>query len=131
MRPESLVPIHHVVRGHDRRGALVADRACGTGQFLTFLRDSQPGLRTLGIDLSLPYLAEARRRLARWPGAVLAQADAADMPLPDRSIDPVTCIFLFHELPRRIRGAVAREVARVLRPGGQLLFPDSLPIGRA
>src|SRR3546814_10765277 len=90
MRRQALVPIHHYFRRHDRRRAIVADLACGTGQFLTFLRDSQPGLRTLGIDLSLPYLAEARRRLARWPGAVLAQADAADMPLPDRSIDLVT-----------------------------------------
>src|SRR3546814_10755919 len=65
MRRQALVPIPHHFRRPDRRRAIVADLACGTGQFLTFLRDSQPGLRTLGIDLSLPYLAEARRRLAR------------------------------------------------------------------
>jgi SAM-dependent methyltransferase len=41
----------------------------------------------------------------------------------------VTCIYLFHELPRPIRARVTREMARVLRPGGLLLFVDSLQLG--
>ena len=51
------------------------------------------------------------------------------MPLPDASQDIVTSIFLFHELPPEARRAVAAEFARVLKPGGILVFMDSLQMG--
>ena len=51
------------------------------------------------------------------------------MPLSDAEFDVVTCIYLFHELPPRIRRAVVAEVRRVLRPGGTLIFVDSLQTG--
>jgi SAM-dependent methyltransferase len=38
----------------------------------------------------------------------------------------VTCIYLFHELPPRLRPLIAREMARVLKPGGLLAFGDSI-----
>ncbi len=41
----------------------------------------------------------------------------------------VTCTYLFHELPRKVRAQVAREVARVLKPGGTLIFLDSIQLG--
>ena len=49
--------------------------------------------------------------------------------LADQSHDLVTCIYLFHELPRRVRAAVAREIARILKPGGRLIVLDSLQLG--
>ena len=58
-----------------------------------------------------------------------AQANAEALPLADASVDAVTCIYLFHELPRRVRATVAAEIARVLRPGGRLVFVDSLQHG--
>jgi ubiquinone/menaquinone biosynthesis C-methylase UbiE len=59
----------------------------------------------------------------------LVQANAETMPLPDASIDAVTCIYLFHELPRAVRATVVGEIARVLRPGGTLVLVDSLQRG--
>jgi SAM-dependent methyltransferase len=41
----------------------------------------------------------------------------------------VTCVYLFHELPREVRRRVAGEMARVLRPGGCLVFVDSFQRG--
>jgi SAM-dependent methyltransferase len=38
-------------------------------------------------------------------------------------------IFLFHELPAPVRRRVAREMARVLKPGGLLLYMDSAQFG--
>jgi len=38
------------------------------------------------------------------------------MPLPDTSQDAVTSIFLFHELPPKVRRITIRECARVLKP---------------
>jgi ubiquinone/menaquinone biosynthesis C-methylase UbiE len=41
----------------------------------------------------------------------------------------VTSIFLFHELPPKIRRKVLSECARVLNPGGRLVLIDSLQRG--
>jgi SAM-dependent methyltransferase len=41
----------------------------------------------------------------------------------------VTSVFLFHELPPDVRRAVAQEMARILKPGGLLVFIDSLQMG--
>src|SRR5438445_5190138 len=51
------------------------------------------------------------------------------IPLGDADLYIVTFIFLFHELPPRIRRAVVSEIRRVLRPGGTLIFVDSLQTG--
>jgi ubiquinone/menaquinone biosynthesis C-methylase UbiE len=48
------------------------------------------------------------------------------MPIPDNSQDAVTSIFLFHELPPKVRRSVLRECARVLKPGARLVLLDSL-----
>ena len=38
-------------------------------------------------------------------------------------------MYLFHELPPKIRRAAAAEMARVLRPGGVLVISDSIQLG--
>ena len=38
-------------------------------------------------------------------------------------------MYLFHELPSKIRRAAAAEMARVLRPGGVLVISDSIQLG--
>ena len=105
------------------------DVGTGTGQFLTFIKHTHPRLPVLALDLSAPYLREARSRLGHWSGLSWVQAPAEDLPLPDNSVDIVTCIYLFHELPRKIREQAAAEMARVLRPGGRVIFVDSIQRG--
>ena len=56
-------------------------------------------------------------------------ANAESIPLPDASQDIVTTVFLFHELPPDVRRRVTAEMARVLKPGGLLVFIDSLQMG--
>ena len=41
----------------------------------------------------------------------------------------MTSIYLFHEVPPSVRRAIAAEFARVLKPGGLLVFMDSLQPG--
>src|SRR5690606_29447439 len=60
MRRQALVPIRHHLAGRGPARTTLLDLACGTGQFLTFVRDNNRRLRVAGIDLSLPYLREAR-----------------------------------------------------------------------
>ena len=45
----------------DGAGAKFLELACGTGRFLTFVRDNYPEMDVTGLDLSPFYLAEARK----------------------------------------------------------------------
>ena len=82
-----------------------------------------------GLDLSAPYLRHAGASLARWSWVSLIEGDAAALPFADGTFSLVTCVYLFHELPRAVRRRVAAEMARVLRPGGRLVFVDSFQRG--
>ena len=59
----------------------------------------------------------------------LVQAQAEDLPFEDNSFDAVTCVYLFHELPGPVRAKVAKEMARVVKPGGMVVFSDSFQAG--
>ena len=123
MRRRALSLLAAAWTDRDQRGLAIVDVACGAGGFLRDLTRAFPRARLAGVDLSLPYLAEARRRA---PAAALIQANAERLPFADARLDAVTCVYLFHELPPRYRPVVAGEIARVLRPGGLLAFADSV-----
>jgi ubiquinone/menaquinone biosynthesis C-methylase UbiE len=129
MRRQALVPIAEELSGRDQREVAFADIACGPGTFLVQLRQAFPRLPALAIDLSEAYLREARRQIGRRPKVTPVVAKAEALPLASASLDIGSCIFLFHELPADIRRAAAREIARVVKPGGLFLLVDSLQAG--
>jgi ubiquinone/menaquinone biosynthesis C-methylase UbiE len=129
MRRQALVPLHHHFRTRRTTEARLLDVASGTGRFLTFVKDNYPRLDVTALDLSPNYLAQARRLLAPWSRTHVVQAAAESIPAPDSSFDAVTCIFLFHELPRKVRAAAAAEMARVLKPDGILVFVETVQKG--
>ena len=95
-------------------GSLVADLACGTGDFCRELQ--KQGLRPVGFDLSFGMLAAARTT------APLAEADALSLPVPDGALDAITCGFALRNLIALDPFFV--ECARVLRPGGRVVLLD-------
>jgi ubiquinone/menaquinone biosynthesis C-methylase UbiE len=127
MRRRALSLLAKAWRERDQRGLAIVDVACGSGAFLVDLKAAFPRARVTGLDLSPAYLAEARAR----SGAETVQANAEALPFEDGSLDAVTCVFLFHELPPRVRAKVAAELARVLKPGGVLAFADAIQKDRA
>ncbi len=99
-------------------GSLVADLACGTGDFCREL--STQGLRPVGFDLSYGMLAAART------DAPLAEADILQLPVPDSALDGITCGFALRNLVE-LNGFFV-ELARVVRPGGRIALLDvSIP----
>jgi ubiquinone/menaquinone biosynthesis C-methylase UbiE len=122
MRRRALSLLAKAWRARDHRDLKLVDLACGSGSFLSDLKATFPRARILGVDLSLAYGAEAHART----GLPVIQAAAERLPFADASLDAVSCIYLFHELPPKVRITVAGEIARVLKPGGVLAFADSL-----
>jgi ubiquinone/menaquinone biosynthesis C-methylase UbiE len=129
MRRQALVPLHEFLETRRSAETRLLDLACGTGRFLTFVKDNYPRLQVTALDLSPAYLAKARDLLKPWRRVDFIEAAAEATGLADSCCDVVTCVYLFHELPRKVRAEVAREIARVLKPGGKLIFLDSLQLG--
>jgi len=128
MRRQALVPLRRALEGAAGSAKLL-DIGCGTGALLREVKRNHPRLAVTGLDLSAPYLAVARRRLLPWSRVALIEAAAEAMPFPAGEFDIVTSLYLFHELPARVRRAVVGEIRRVLKPGGMLIFVDSLQTG--
>jgi ubiquinone/menaquinone biosynthesis C-methylase UbiE len=131
VRRQALRPLHEIFAGRDQRGLRLLDVGCGTGRSLDFFKQAWPRLPALGIDMSETYIAEARRHLKRWCWINFVVANGEAIPLEDQSQDAVTSIFMFHELPPKVRRVAFRELARVLKRGGRLVLVDSLQIGDA
>jgi ubiquinone/menaquinone biosynthesis C-methylase UbiE len=127
MRRQALVPLKSAFAG--RSAARLLDVGCGTGRFLRDVKTNYPRLDVTGLDLSPHYLGVAQGEVQAWSRARLVLGAAEAMPFADSQFDAVTCIYLFHELPQVVRRAVVREIRRVLRPGGVLVFVDSLQPG--
>ena len=132
MRRQALVPLKSALAGCAVGGsdaARLLDVGCGTGRFLREVKTNYPRLHVAGLDLSPHYLAVARRELAPWSRVRFVEGAAEAMPFADGEFDVVTSVYLFHELPPRIRRKAVAEVRRVLRPGGTVIMVDSLQPG--
>jgi len=129
MRRRALAPIATWLQGRNQRDVRGLDVACGTGRLLAAVHCAWPGMKLTGIDLSRPYLDEARRLIGRTARVKLDQAAAEALPFADGSLDLVVSSFLLHELPREIRAKAIAEMARVLKPGGLVVIVDSLQKG--
>ncbi len=129
IRRQALPPLHELFAGRDQRHLRFLEVGCGTGRFLHFFKQAWPRLPAVGIDMSQAYLEEARRHLRGWCWTNLILANAEAIPLRDESQHAVASIFMFHELPPKVRHVVFREFARLLKPGGRLVVLDSLQTG--
>lgn len=129
MRRRTLKPIAEWMAGRNQRELSGLDVGCGTGRLLAFLHDAWPGMRLSGIDLSAPYLEEARRLIGRTARVKLMEAAGEALPFDDASLDLVVSSFLMHELPKKIRADVIAEMARVVKPGGLVVLVDSIQKG--
>jgi SAM-dependent methyltransferase len=107
-------------------GARVLDLGCGSGRHTAAAYRLLPGARVVGVDVAGADLTAARERLqlhdrlgahggGRWD---LCAADGLNLPFANDGFDLVVCAEVLEHV--RADGRLLAEIARVLRPGGDL-----------
>lgn len=104
-------------------GLRVLDVGCGSGTPACRLA-SDYGVEVVGITTSREGVLQstAKAKARGVSGAVFEQRDGTDNGLPDESFDRVWVLESSHLMPDR--PALLSECARVLRPGGRLVWCD-------
>ena len=98
----------------------VVDVGCGTGRY-TILLNERTGRPVVGLDPAAGMLEAAGRRAAETGADLrLVRGRVERLPFRDGAFDAATLLLVVHhveDLP-----AMARELLRVLSPGGRVLF---------
>src|ERR1700687_1559841 len=111
--PSSRGQTEALVRGYLTPDSRVLDLGCGRGGVVElFWRDVK---LAAGLDPDSPSLTEHRAQ-----GMPILRGVGEHLPFAGESFDLVVCLWVLEHVREPL--AVLREVARVLRPGGHLLF---------
>ena len=99
---------------------------CGTGTLaLAAKRRVGPAGKVYGIDASPEMIARAERKARKAGLGIEFKNNIVEaLPFPDQQFDVVLSTLMFHHLPRKLREWGAREMRRVLKPGGRVLVVD-------
>jgi 2-polyprenyl-3-methyl-5-hydroxy-6-metoxy-1,4-benzoquinol methylase len=108
-------------------GKTLLDVACGSGGPVLRIADTT-GCSVVGVDVHEQAITTANSLAAQRGLTERAEFQIADattqIRLPDASFDAITCIDAINHLPDRPR--VLADWARLLKPGGRLLFTDPI-----
>ncbi|MBI3553531.1 MAG: class I SAM-dependent methyltransferase [Elusimicrobia bacterium] len=117
--------VEHLARlGLNASGLRVLDVGCGKGRFVELLRGEFREVN--GIEPSRGMLDAALRR--GLPEGTFARGHAESIPFDDAAFDVVFSSCIFHHTSRESHAAMAREMSRVLKPGGHLFTFEHNPV---
>lgn len=113
-------------------GKACLDLACGSGRYMHILQE-RGARQVIGLDYSPDMLSQAnnpkfhQRHASEIKNSKLVRAPFLALPFANKIFNFVTCgMAVGHE--KNLYQLLA-EVARVLRPGGTLLYSDFHPVG--
>jgi ubiquinone/menaquinone biosynthesis C-methylase UbiE len=107
------------------RGQRILDLGCGTGTLAIQVKQQQPQAKVVGLDADPEMLAQAGDKAERAGVELeLTEGFSTALPYPAASFDRVLSTLFFHHLDPEPKRQTAREIARVLRPGGELHVAD-------
>lgn len=105
------------------QGRDVVELGCGTGKNTVFL--AQHARSLVGLDFSPGMLGQARRRIGDAHVRFVQHDIRKPWPLADESSDIVVANLVLEHVQEL--GRIFAEVARILRPGGELLICELHP----
>jgi len=99
------------------RGETFMDLGCGGGMLMAAACDLYPGLRVIGVDVSMTWLVVAQRYVRDHGGEpILAAAMAEALPFRDGSIPAVISLDVIEHV--KDPDVYLAEIDRVVQPGG-------------
>jgi len=101
----------------DLNGLSVLEVGCGRGEFACWILNNYPNSDVTGVDFSETAIGAARDKAAtggKRPNFIVG--DAQHLKFPNGSFDFVISCECIEHVPRPV--AMAKEIARVLKPGG-------------
>ncbi|MFP4345285.1 MAG: class I SAM-dependent methyltransferase [Anaerolineales bacterium] len=105
-------------------GQRVLEVGVGTGKNLPYHR---AGSRVTAVDLSPRMLVRAQQKASESSaGLDFVRADAQHLPFATGAFESAVATFVFCSVPDPVQGL--REVARVVRPGGQVLLLEHVRV---
>jgi len=110
-------------------GKTLLDVACGSGG-PTLRMAAKTGCSVIGVDLHEQAIATARslasQRTPADPSEFRVVNASEPLPFPDAHFDAITCVDAINHIPNR--PAVVAQWARLLKPGGRLLFTNPITL---
>lgn len=106
-------------------GHHVLDLGCGTGTLAIMVKQMQPSAEVVGLDADPDMLKVAKYKSSHQNVSVKFDVGFTNrLPYPDASFDRILSSIMIHHLKTPDKETTAREVFRVLKPGGQLHIID-------
>nr|WP_110797771.1 class I SAM-dependent methyltransferase [Mycolicibacterium setense] len=105
-------------------GQRIVEIGCGTGNLTIRAKKACPGADIVGTDPDPRALQRAQRKAKGMNGISFTRAYAQELPFDDGGFDLALSSMMLHHLDEATKTAAARELFRVLRPGGRLHVVD-------
>lgn len=108
-----------------RGAADILDLGAGTGRLTALCRAARPDARLVGVDPAPTMVDAARLKFAGDAAVSFEIGTAQDLgQFPEGSFDVVITSFVLHHLELPEYPVVARQILRVLKPGGCFINAD-------
>jgi ubiquinone/menaquinone biosynthesis C-methylase UbiE len=109
-------------------GVKLLEVSCGRGGGLNALLAKAPEIDATGLDVAHSAIEFCRKAYGENERLRFVQGSALDLPFPDASFDVLLNVEASNDYADR--ALFFREVARVLKPDGVLLYADTVKQGR-
>lgn len=103
-----------------KAGQLAADIGAGTGFVTEGLL--QRGLKVIAVDRSDEMLEEIKQKFGNFQGVDCRQGESETLPIDNDTVDYAMANMYLHHVDNP--SAAIKEMARILKPGGKLVFTD-------
>jgi len=122
--PERFLLADHRAHLAEGLSGLVLDIGSGTGAMFPHY-PATPEVTVHAVEPDPHMRRQAAERADRLPlDPTVVDAGVEDLPYPENSVDAAVAVFVFCTVPEP--GAALDELARVLRPGGELRFLEHI-----
>ncbi|MEK6742943.1 MAG: class I SAM-dependent methyltransferase [Nitrospirota bacterium] len=122
---EPAIHIHLVEQGRVEKGQRVLDLGCGTAALAVLIKKTHPGADVIGIDGDRNILDVAKAKTRKQDVSIpLFDSRVFDLPCSDSYFDRVFASMLFYHLAMKEKILAAKEIYRILKPGGELHVAD-------